>query len=78
MDRNEINEHPSGYLIMDTCCFLNYIEGKRSDAFEYQEIKEFIEKNKLWLVMWVLGHQKLMLKKEASLGRKYIALWSRE
>ena len=51
MDRDEINEHPSGYLIMDTCCFLNYIEGKRSDAFEYQEIKEFIEKNKLWLVI---------------------------
>ena len=34
-DHNEINEHPSGYLIMDTCCFLNYIEGKRSDAFEF-------------------------------------------
>lgn len=50
-DHNEINEHPSGYLIMDTCCFLNYIEGKRSDAFEYEEIKEFIERNKFWLVI---------------------------
>lgn len=51
MDRNEINERPSGYLIMDTCCFLNYIEGERSDAFEYEEIKKFIERNKLWLVI---------------------------
>jgi len=49
--RNEINEHPSGYLIMDTCCFLNYIEAERSDAFEYEEIKQFIERNRLWLVI---------------------------
>lgn len=51
MNRDKINEHPSGYLIMDTCCFLNYIGGKDSDAFDYESIKEFIQKSKFWLVI---------------------------
>lgn len=50
-DQNQINEHPSGYLLMDTCCFLNYIEGKNSKAFDYDEIKEFLHERKLWLVI---------------------------
>ena len=50
-DRNQINEHPSGYLVMDTCCFLNYIEGKKSDAFDYDDIKKILHERNLWLVI---------------------------
>ena len=51
MRQNQINEHPSGYLVMDTCCFLNYIEGKKSEAFDYDEVKEFLRKSNFWLVI---------------------------
>ena len=47
MRQNQINEHPSGYLVMDTCCFLNYIEGKKSEAFDYddqgEEIRQWVK-----------------------------------
>ena len=46
-----INNTPSSYLVMDTCCFLNYIQGKSSDAFNYQKIEQFVKNNRWKLLI---------------------------
>lgn len=43
----KVNDPLSGILIMDTCCFLNFLRGKgaATDRFDYSGVKEFIGKS---------------------------------
>ena len=46
-----IKMKPNGYLVMDTCCFVNYckpkgeVENNEKPAFNYDDIRKFIEKS---------------------------------
>ena len=43
-------KRPNGYLVMDSCCFIDYLEGN-NDEFDYQGIKSFIKENDYLLVI---------------------------
>lgn len=43
-------EQPKGIVIMDTCCFLDYIEGNNR-YFNYEKIIQYIKDHKYWLVI---------------------------
>lgn len=47
----EINEHPTGYFVMDTCCFAHYCKGSIRKEFNYKDVRKYIEDNKLWAVI---------------------------
>lgn len=43
-------DHPKGFLVMDTCCFIDYIEGS-NEHFDYSRIKTFIQEASYWVVI---------------------------
>ena len=47
----EINEHPNGYLVMDTNCFSHYCEGGKVAGFDYDKIRDFVEREGYWVVI---------------------------
>ena len=51
MSTSENNRQYNGYFVMDTCCFLNYIEGRQSDRFDYNDIAAFIKKSNFILLI---------------------------
>lgn len=51
MSTSENNKQYNGYFVMDTCCFLNYIEGRRSNRFDYNDIAAFIKKSNFILLI---------------------------
>lgn len=46
-----INENPTGYLVMDTCSFLNYCREDDNINFNYKAIKEYVNNEGLWVVI---------------------------
>ena len=46
-----INEHPKGYLVMDTNCFSHYCEGGKVAGFDYDKIRVFVEREGYWVVI---------------------------
>ena len=46
-----INEHPKGYLVMDTNCFSHYGEGGKVAGFDYDKIRTFVEREGYWVVI---------------------------
>lgn len=47
----ETIELPKGYLLMDTVCLLNYIQGKSPDNFDYKQVEEYVRDKKWWIVI---------------------------
>lgn len=50
MGNSDIIERPKGFLVMDTCCFVDYIE-KNNEGFDYDRIKSFIKESSYWVVI---------------------------
>jgi hypothetical protein len=47
----ETIELPKGYLLMDTVCLLNYIQGKSPDKFDYKQVEEYVHDKGWWIVI---------------------------
>ena len=43
-------EQPKGFLVMDTCCFIDYLE-HNDNGFDYNGIRNFIKENSFWVVI---------------------------
>ena len=46
----DLIKSPRGFLVMDTCCFIDYLDGN-NHVFDYEGIKSFIKDNEYWLVI---------------------------
>lgn len=44
-------ELPNGYMLMDTVCLLNYIEGKSPDIFDYKQVEKYVRDKGWWIVI---------------------------
>ena len=47
----ETIELPKWYLLMDTVCLLNYIQGKSPDNFDYKQVEKFVRDKGWWMVI---------------------------
>ena len=47
----ETVELPNGYLLMDTVCLLNYIQGKSSNNFDYKQVEKYVRDKGWWMVI---------------------------
>ena len=48
--RKEDILRPNGFLVMDSCCFVDYIEGNNV-GFDYNRIKTFVKESSYWVVI---------------------------
>ena len=43
--------NPSGYLVMDTCCFTKYMKNEVTHLFDYGLIRDFVIRNGYWVII---------------------------